>query len=124
MTMRPASTSVRMSRSDRIIGAMLPGVGDLDPPGEGLGGLAVVDRTRGGGHALFQAFGEPGDAQRRARVEDDDVAAGALLTVDDPAGDVGVVGSIAARELLRLDLAQAELRRVEGRLSGGFRLSC
>src|SRR3954453_8265289 len=88
MMMRPASSSLRMSRSDRIIGGMLPGVGNLDPAGEGLGGLAVVDRAGGGGHALFQALGEAGDAEGRTGVQHHDVAARALLPIDDAPGDV------------------------------------
>src|SRR5690349_7755945 len=119
MMMRPASSSARISRSDRIIGAMLPGVGDLDPAGQRLRGLAVVDRARGGGHAFIQAFGEACDPERRTGVEDHDIAAGPLLTVEDPAGDGGVVRSVATAELVGRDLPEPELRRIEMRLTHG-----
>src|SRR6478752_2170649 len=115
MMMRPASSSVRMSRSDRIIGAMLPGVGDLDPAGEGLGGLAVVDRAGGGGHAFLEALGEARDPERGARIQDHDVSACTLLAVDDASRDVRVVRRVAAGELIRLHLAEPELRGIQMR---------
>src|SRR6188472_4327498 len=117
MMMRPASSSARMSRSDRIIGAMLPGVGNLDPTGERLDCLAVIDRAGGRRHPFLETLGEARDAQRSAGVEDHDVATGALLPVQDAARDVGVVRRISPRELLRLDLAEAELGWIQMRLS-------
>ena len=94
-------------------------VGDLDPPGERLRGFAVVDRARGGRHALLEALGETRHPERRAGVQDHDVARGALLAVDDPRAMSALYGGVAARELLGFDLAEPELRRVQMRLAHG-----
>ena len=61
----------------------------------------------------------PATSEAGAGVEADDVAVGPVLPRQDPAGEVGVHGGVAADEVLPVDEAQAEVLRVH--VPGGDR---
>src|SRR6266700_3252187 len=101
IVMRPDSMCARMSRSDRIIRAMLPGVRNLDPAVERLQGVALIDRPSGRRHPFGQIRGEPGDLERGPCVQQHHVAAGPYLPAEDAACEVRRLGRVPAPQVAR-----------------------